>query len=297
MIQLQLLESGYQVLMMAPAPVYEFIQPSELSELSLPSALDLSQPVILSGQVPTWLFGHLVSRCRSAPWIACFSAPVAEAVVIASRVSGVAVGDVISVPLLKPPAPVLVVGGPPDSGKSVFSKALLGAMKRRFPQQQTFLHRGNWDGEGNWSHDITNRELVKRLVTQHERRIHERSDAKERMAVFFEYHAQAVANLQRVVDWVIVDIGGKPQPEKEALLQQCDYGIIISSSPERVAEWQAFFEPQVTLLAIVHSVLADRCDVVRQRPTLEIVAGPWHRQAPCKMPEDILTAISAVLQR
>lgn len=295
MIQLQLLKAGYQVLAVAPYPASEFIRPAEIAELILPTHLDLSQPVILYGQVPIWVYGRLVDLCQQAPWIGCFSAPVAEAVVIHSRVSTVAVGDVLPVPLLQPRAPAVLVGGPPDSGKSVFSRALLQSLQHHCPEQRMFLHRANWDGEGNWSHDTASRELVKRLVRQHERRIHEGGDAKARMAAFFDYHIQAVANLRQVVDLVIVDVGGKPQTEKEPLVEQCTHAVIISREPGLVPEWREFCEPRLDLQVIVHSVLESCCEVVRPGPVLEMRVGPWRRGDNRRVPNEIVAAIAKLM--
>ncbi|WP_026073201.1 CRISPR-associated protein Csx3 [Nodosilinea nodulosa] len=294
MITLRLIEAEYQILAAAPYPASEFIRPGELATLTLPPALRLDAPIILFGQVPIWVYGRLIDLCGAAPWVGCFSAPVAEAVVVHSRVSDVAVGDVVPVPLRQTPAPALLVGGPPDSGKSVFSNALLTSLRQHCGDRTIFLHRANWDGEGNWSHDVANRELVKRLVTGHERRIHQLDDAQTRMAAFFAYHTQAVANLRRVVDLVIVDVGGKPQPEKVPLVGQCTDAAIISRAPELVAPWLEFCQPALKVRVIVHSVLEDRCEVVGHDP-LEMVVGPWQRGDRRPMPEPIVRAIAALM--
>ncbi|NJL41359.1 MAG: hypothetical protein HC899_35110 [Leptolyngbyaceae cyanobacterium SM1_4_3] len=134
------------------------IDPAELADLDLPPNVDLSQPVILFGPVPTWVYGRLVSLCREAPWIGCFSAPEAQAIVVHSRKVGMAVGDVVAVPLLRDRlAPAVLVVGPPDSGKSVLSNALRVSLTARYPDCTFFLHRANWDGEGNWSHERRSR--------------------------------------------------------------------------------------------------------------------------------------------
>jgi len=294
MITLRLLEADYQILAAAPYPASEFIRPGELAALTLPPALRLDAPIILFDQVPIWVYGRLMDLCAAAPWVGCFSAPEAEAVVVHSRVSEVAVGDVVSVPLRQSPAPALLVGGPPDSGKSVFSNALLTSLRQHCGDRTIFLHRANWDGEGNWSHDVANRELVKRLVTSHERRIHELDDAQTRMAAFFAYHTQAVANLRRVVDLVIVDVGGKPQPEKVPLVGQCTHAAIISRAPELVASWLEFCRPALEVKAIVHSVLEQRCEVVGDDP-VELVVGPWQRGDRPAMPEPIMAAIAPLI--
>jgi len=292
MIRLSRIESDHQILSVLPHAGGRAIAPTELTDLHLPSDVDLNQPMILFGPVPTWVYGRLVNLCREAPWIGCFSAPEAEAVVIHSRVSEVTVGDVVAIPLVRGRlAPAVLVVGPPDSGKSVVSNALRLSLTAAYPERSIFLHRANWDGEGNWSHEGGDRLLIQRLVRGHERRIHERPSAKELMAAFFAYHEAAVTSLRRVVDLVIVDVGGKVQREKMGVSDRCTHALIISRAPELVGEWREFCEPTLKLLAVIHSVLEERCEVVAESP-LEVVAGPWIRGQTRQVPEVLLRAIA-----
>lgn len=295
MIRLSRIESNYQVVSVLPHAGGRAIDPIELTDLQLPSDVDLNQPVILFGPVPTWVYGRLVALCREAPWVGCFSAPEAEAVVIHSRVADVAVGDVVAIPLGREKlAPAVLVVGPPDSGKSVLSNALRRSLVAHYPDSSIFLHRANWDGEGNWSHEAQDRALIQRLVRQHERRIHECPSATELMAAFFAYHEAAVMNLRRVVDLVIVDVGGKVQLEKEGVRDRCTHAVIISRAPERVAEWRSFCEPTLELLAVIHSVLEERCEVKSSAP-LEVVAGPWLRGKTHQVPQVVWQAVGKLL--
>lgn len=295
MIRLSRIESNYQIVSVLPHPGGRAIAPLELADLSLPPGVDLSQPVILFGPVSTWVYGRLVALCREAPWIGCFSAPEAEAVVIHSRVADVAVGDVVAISLVREElAPAVLVVGPPDSGKSVLSNALRRSLVAQYPDRSIFLHRANWDGEGNWSHEGQDHALIKRLVRNHERRIHERPSATELMAAFFAYHEAAVMNLRRVVDLVIVDVGGKVQPEKAGVRDRCTHAVIISRAPELVAEWRRFCEPTLELLAVIHSVLEERYEVKSEAP-LEIIAGPWLRGKTHQVPEAVWQAVGKLV--
>ncbi|OLP17021.1 hypothetical protein BST81_18780 [Leptolyngbya sp. 'hensonii'] len=295
MIRLSRIESNYQVVSVLPHAEGRAIDPIELIDLQLPHDVDLKQPVILFGPVPTWVYGRLVALCREAPWVGCFSAPEAEAVVIQSRVANVAVGDVIAIPLGREKlAPAVLVVGPPDSGKSVLSNALRRSLLAHYPHSSIFLHRANWDGEGNWSHEGQDHALIQRLVRNHERRIHERPSATELMAAFFAYHEAAVMNLRRVVDLVIVDVGGKVQPEKAGVRDRCTHGVIISRAPELVGEWRRFCEPTLELLTVIHSVLEERCEV-KSRVPLEVIAGPWFRGKTHQVPEVVWQAVGKLL--
>jgi CRISPR-associated protein Csx3 len=275
MLTLQRLAANYQILAIAAKPVYQPIKPDELATIELPPDLDLTREVILFGQVPTWVYGALIQRCRAAPWIGCYAALEGEAVVIHSQVLTPAVGDVVPVQIHRPRCPTILIGGPPDSGKSVFSNALRLSLLKAAPDSTVYLHRANWDGEGNWSHEAHNRELIKRLIRQHERRIHEHPQAADLLTPYFNYHAQAIAHLQKLADWVLVDVGGKIQPEKIPLLHHCTHFLLISRDPEQLEQWQAFCQPHLKAIALIHSTLDVQIHILKAEPWLELIAGPW----------------------
>lgn len=290
MIQLKLLAADYQILAIAPFPADQAIHPSEIANLELLPELDLNREVILFGQVPTWVYGALVDRCCSAPWIGCFSALEKEAVVIYSRIPEKVPGDVVPITLNRPLCPAILIGGPPDSGKSVLSNALRLSLIRQQPDLQVFLHRANWDGEGNWSHETSDRDLVKRLVREHERRVHEHPQASELLPAYFNYHAEAIANLREIVDLVLVDVGGKTQPEKSPLLEQCTHYIVISRSPELIDPWHNFCTT-LKPIAAIHSVQEQALQILQHKPFLEIIAGPWNKRETLTVPDVLLQKV------
>lgn len=291
MIKLSLLPADYQILAIAPLPPDHPIQPAELSELTLPPDLDLSREVILFGQVPIWVYSALIALCQSAPWIGCFAALEKQAVVIHSRVSSKSPGDIIPLHLHRSPCPAILVGGPPDSGKSALASALRRSLIQQNPNRQVFLHRANWDGEGNWSDEAHNRDLVKRLIREHERRIHEHPEVSELMPAYFDYHAQAVANLREVVDLVLVDVGGKTQTEKIPLVKQCTHYIVISSIPSLVQSWHDFSGLYLKPVAVIHSTQEQALTVLQTDPFLEIKAGPWEKGKTLTVPDVLLYKI------
>ncbi len=219
MLQLQVITNPDQRLVVKQIPSSRVIHPDESASLHLPANLDLNREVILFGQIPIWLYARLIEMCRDAPWIGCFSPMELGAVVVSRRIPERAIGDVVSLQFDASPCPAILIGDPPNSGKSVLSNAIRRSLQQHCPEQQIFLYRANWDGEGNWTHDTGKRSLVNRLVRQHERRIHKRPDAKSLMDDFFETHAEAIANLRQVVDIVLVDVEGKPQPENDHPLE------------------------------------------------------------------------------
>lgn len=115
------------------------------------------------------------------------------------------------------------------------------------------MHRANWDGEGNWSYETSDRQIVQTLIERGEYRIHELPNANLLMTSYFEYHAKAVANIRRLVDVVIVDLGGKPQEHKRPVINQCTHYILISSQPEVIPQWHELFGKTLKPLAVLHS--------------------------------------------
>jgi CRISPR-associated protein Csx3 len=291
MIKLSLLPADYQILAITSSSPDHPIQPAELSELTLPSNLDLSREIILFGQVPIWIYSALIALCQSAPWIGCFAALEKQAVVVYSRVSSKSPGDVIPLRLHRSACPAILIGGPPDSGKSVLASALRRSFTQHNPDRQVFLHRANWDGEGNWSDEAHNRDLVKRLIREHERRIHEHSEVAELMPAYFNYQAQAVDNLREIVDLVLVDVGGKTQLEKIPLVEQCTHYIVISKFPSLVQSWHDFCAPCLKPLAVIHSIQEQTLSVLRTEPFLEIEAGPWEKGKALMVPDILLHKI------
>lgn len=227
------------------------IESTELATLQLPK-LDRTQGVILFGSAPTWLYAYLLQECQH-PWIAFYNLPLGGAVVVASRESSPKVGEVIPMPPRTQPGIAIALGGPPDSGKSVLSNALRCHLSRLYPTLRVFLHRANWDGEGNWSYETGDRAIVQKLIKQGEYRFYDRPDADRLLIAYFDYHAKAVTNIRNQMDVVIVDLGGKVQPQKLPVVQQCTHSVVISSQPDKVADWQAFFDPLLQPLAVVHS--------------------------------------------
>lgn len=286
----------YQSLVITLTQPRLLISPQALEPLCLPPDLDLDREVILFGQAPIWLYSRLVTLCRAAPWIACYNVQMKQCVVIHSRVSDVAVGDGFTPNWHQTPAPAILIGGPPDSGKSVFSYALRQRLIAQHPTQQVFLHRANWDGEGNWAYETQNSKRVDQLVQRNERRIHEAEETQSLIPEYFRYHARAVANVRSLTDLTLVDVGGCPQPEKHPLLQQCTHYIIISRSPDEIETWHQFCQPHLQPIVVIHSVLDSHIEILSTKPVLEIVAGPWIEGQPAIVPDCLVEAIESTLE-
>lgn len=243
------------------------------------------------GQAPIWLYGNLTERCRSVPWLACYDVRKKVAVIIQSQVPEKAPGDTLSVLLNQTPCPAILIGGPPDSGKSVLANTLRLNLLKKNLNKQVFLHRANWDGQGNWAYETANQELVKRLVRENEFRLHENDLTRHLIPDYYQKNSRDIKNIRELVDLVLVDVGGKPQPEKMLLLEQCTHYIIISKSPEKIGEWHDLCRKKLQPLAVIHSVLEKKIEVLSTNPFLEVVTGSWQEGETQTVPDVLLEAV------
>ncbi|WP_008308402.1 hypothetical protein [Leptolyngbya sp. PCC 6406] len=175
------------------------------------------------------------------------------------------------------------------SGKSVLSHALFKALLPECPD--VFLQRAQWDGEGNWilelpatatADDLETFKLAyKGELTQH----------------FYPNQAQAILQLRRQKDLVIVDVGGRVQPEKLPVLEACSHYLIISAQPNQVNPWHEFCRDRGNLrcLAVVASTL-DPVEIIHRRePFLEMTCGPWVSGTETRVPEVLWEGVRSII--
>lgn len=297
----------YQQIMIALVSRDRIITPQELSGLALPAGINPRQGVLISGRAPVWLYAYLVHECHPTLWVACFD-PRLGAVVTSTHSSEIQVGQVIPLEVLnlevpslqgglgqkrikeeeKAAGPGLLIVGPPDSGKSVLSHQLFSALVRDYPD--VYLQRAHWDGEGNWTLELPEN------ATDQERETFKQANKGELTEGFFPYQAEAILNLRRQKRLVIVDAGGMVQPEKRSILEACTHYVIISSKPEEIQPWHDFCAGEGGLkpVAVIHSVLETRCEILQQAPFLEMVSGPWVMGKTQEVPEVLKDAIARI---
>lgn len=265
------------------------LQPITLSKLELPASLDLSQGVVLWGSAPTWLYCNLVKRCMSldAAWVGSYDLSTGSFIVVASRCSAMVPGDAFQL-INKSESAAILIGGPPNSGKSVLCYALDYTLNQKAPNRNIHLHRAQWDGEGNWFAEMENRPLAEELSKRSQAQGSER---------FFFYHANVVNKIRQGMELVLVDFGGMPQPKDVVLLHRCTHYIIISSKPEEISNWHDFCGKRAGLnpLAVIHSVREKRLEVLPNEKFLEIVAGPWERGETLSVPDELLQVVLKLL--
>lgn len=272
-IELDFTDCTYQTLVITLPQPGVLIQPEVLPQLELPSALDLSREVILFGQAPIWLYCYLIEQCRKAPWIGCYNAPLGKAIVIHSTSPQHSIGDTITPQFKSQPGIAILIGGPPDSGKSLLSNAIRSAIVQRHPTCRVFLHRANWDGQGNWTYESPDSTLTEELVSGFDAKLHWHPEAAKLVPKYFQEQAGFVENLRKVRDLVLVDVGGVPQSEKRPVVDACSHYLIISRHPEAIAAWHTLCAPSLSCLAVIHSEPDVKLDLLTQSPTLEFKLG------------------------
>ncbi|MEN9223836.1 MAG: CRISPR-associated ring nuclease Crn3/Csx3 [Thermostichus sp. HHBFW_bins_43] len=268
------------------------IFPEDLQALTLPAGINTRLGVVVTGRAPIWLYGWLVHECHFTRWVACYD-PRLGAVVVSSHSPEVRVGEVI--PWIEvqdsegaPGSPynagamgaALMVVGPPNSGKSRLARALFQALLPEHPD--IYLQRAHWDGEGNWTLDLP-REQAKALKQRYRGTL---------TPEFFGFHAQAILNLRRQKSLVIVDVGGKVDPQKQPLLEACSHYLVVSRDPREIPLWQEFCRDRGNLqcVAILHT--GGYPHGLREPPELEM---GWDPAA--ALPRELLQRVRSLVGR
>lgn len=281
----------YQILSIALTSADRLITPDDLRSLTLPAGIDTTGGVIISGRAPIWLYAHLVHELHPTAWVACYD-PRLGAVVVTTHSRQVQIGQVI--PLNLSPGsprlgPALLIVGPPDSGKSVLSHALFKTLLPDFPE--VFLHRAQWDGEGNWILELPE------TASDADRETFKLAYKGQLTDQFYSRHAAAILQLRRQKSLVIVDVGGKVQSQKVPILEACSHYLIISRDRQTVAEWHEFCRERGNLrpLAVIYSSLETTEWVYQRDPFLEIACGPWRQGQPAAVPQVLLEHVVQLL--
>lgn len=156
--------------------------------------------------------------------------------------------------VLQVPIPAVVIGGPPHSGKSVLAYALSRALRGR-DVLHYLLRAYPPDGEGDWYQQTADRALARSL-----RRKGSRSEAWLASLLRDLYHRQVP---------FIVDVGGRPTAEQEAIFDLCTHAIILAPEEESRRQWrQRFLSRKLFLLADLHSRLVGEERITRESPVL-----------------------------
>lgn len=274
-----------------------FLQPEslisvqELLTLKIPADLDPQKEIVLYGRAPLWLYCHLINRFNQASWLGCFDIRLKGVVVISSRCNSVKTGEIKSILFHKNCGSGILIVGPPNSGKSVLSYRLGKDLVKRKPDVKIYLHRANWDGEGNHTYETPDEKFAQRLADKNKFKIQLLPERYMLKSEYFRYQAEVTHKIRQVVDLALVDVGGRVETEKIPLIEQCSHYIVISNDPQKVADWHQLCGDKLQLLAVIHSRQEEYLQVLKTEPFLEIVAGKWERKEPGCVPDILLEKI------
>ncbi|WP_024547090.1 CRISPR-associated ring nuclease Crn3/Csx3 [Picosynechococcus sp. NKBG15041c] len=282
---------SYQILSIELIAKDRLTNPTDLQYLSIPEHLDTTGGVVISGRAPIWLYSYLVHELHPTAWVACYD-PRLGAVVVATHSTQTKIGQVLPIDLKTKRtslslAPALLIVGPPDSGKSILSHHLFQHLLSSFPN--IYLQRANWDGEGNW--------ILEAPLTPDIQEEHKLNNKGQLTDNFFAYHAQCILSLRRQKDLILVDVGGKIDPQKDPILEACSHYLIISSKPEEIDKWHEFCRDRGNLLPIgvIHSILESTIEIHQQEPFIEMTCGVWKMGQKTPIPEVFIQRIQQLI--
>jgi len=154
--------------------------------------------------------------------------------------------------MLMNPFPAVVIGGPPHSGKSVLTYLL--TRRLRALKVEHYVLRACPDGEGDWSQE-TPPERVRLL--------------RQKGQFSQDFVDRVCRDLAQRHLPLIVDVGGKPTPDQERILDQCTHAVLISANEAGLAEWRDRFERHgLPIIAELRSVLTGEDRIDAETPAL-----------------------------
>ena len=115
--------------------------------------------------------------------------------------------------------PALVIGGPPDSGKSVLTAHLTWALRERGVAH--YVLRACPDGEGDWT-ALADRDTVRTILVP-----------RRWTRAFVELVCR---DLDRRHLPLIVDAGGRPRPWQEPIFERCTHAITLCRYASKARE-------------------------------------------------------------
>jgi CRISPR-associated protein Csx3 len=148
--------------------------------------------------------------------------------------------------------PAVLIGGPPDSGKSVLTVNLTQALRERGVQH--YVLRACPDGEGDWTH-TADQDLVRTILVP-----------RKWTPAFVEHICR---DLERRHLPLIVDAGGRPTPWQEVIFDHCTHAILLTPDEASHATWLDRVTHHGLLpLADLHSDLTGGSELLEEYPIL-----------------------------
>jgi CRISPR-associated protein Csx3 len=164
--------------------------------------------------------------------------------------------------------PAVMIGGPPNSGKSILAYNLSQALRKAGVQH--YVLRAAPDGEGDWAHEA-DQALVRTILVP-----------QKWTPDFVEYVCQSLD--QRHLP-LIVDVGGRPASWQEIIFDHCTHAILLTPDEASRMIWQALVvRHNLVLLADLHSELQGPDVVTTTSPILIGKISGLERGVPISSP-------------
>jgi CRISPR-associated protein Csx3 len=165
--------------------------------------------------------------------------------------------------------PAVVIGGPPDVGKSVLTYNLSQRLRERGAQH--YVLRAAPDGQGDWTSQA-DQSLVRTILVP-----------KKWTPAFVEGVCRDLARRHLPL---IVDAGGRPADWQEAIFDQCTHAVLLTAAKQTQGDeathrfWlDLFTRHNLLLLADLRSDLNGASRVTARHPLLKgVIAGLEHGQ-------------------
>ncbi|WP_322801474.1 CRISPR-associated protein Csx3 [Thermoflexus sp.] len=154
--------------------------------------------------------------------------------------------------------PAVLIGGPPNSGKSVLTYSLSQSLRKRGVAH--YVLRAAPDGEGDWFHEAEPR-LTRQL------RIKGTFDER--------WVDRIVQDIRRRHLPLLVDVGGMPTPEQERIFSVVTHAVLLIRDPAARPAWQERVRRYgLHLIADLDSRLEGSSEVLEETPVLRgVITG------------------------
>jgi CRISPR-associated protein Csx3 len=148
--------------------------------------------------------------------------------------------------------PAVLIGGPPNSGKSVLAYNLSQSLRERGVQH--YVLRAAPDGEGDWTWEA-NLDLVRSILIP-----------RTWTPAFVEHVCRSLAGRRLPL---IVDVGGRPAEWQEAIFDHCTHAILLTPDDASRSSWLNLIARHgLILLADLRSLLQGTDKVMTRYPIL-----------------------------
>jgi CRISPR-associated protein Csx3 len=157
--------------------------------------------------------------------------------------------------------PAVLIGGPPHRGKSILTYSLSRALRQRGIQH--YVLRAAPDGEGDWANEA-DQEIVRTI------RI------KGRFSPDYVQHIRQSVSRRHLP--LLVDAGGRPSLDQEAILDECTHAVVLYGDDAELEHWLSICARRnLIVVAALRSELGAPGEILDQGAVLRGIVGGLER--------------------